>query len=267
MPSDILTTEATIDAAQPAEVARSRRLGTGRILLLVLGSIATLIAIALLVGGGVLLWANSTRDADGFFTTSSERFSTTTYALASENLDLASDAPGWLFGPGRFGDIRLTGEADGPAGELFIGIAAEQDAARYLAGVDHDVATDVNFDSLTPTYVRAAGKRAPALPATQTFWEAYALGPATQELTWELEPGNWTVVVMNADARPGLDVEMSFGANIGFVLAVGLALVSTGGLLLAGGILMIFLGGRRRRADTERPESVGGAPAETARPR
>ena len=52
MPTNTLTVEATSDAAQAAEVARSPRMSTGRILLLVFGSIATLLAIALLAGGG-----------------------------------------------------------------------------------------------------------------------------------------------------------------------------------------------------------------------
>ena len=66
---------------------------TGRILLVVFGAIAAFSGLALGVGGGVLLWAHSTqRDADGFYTTSTERFTTETYALTS-NVDLGQ-APG-----------------------------------------------------------------------------------------------------------------------------------------------------------------------------
>ena len=74
-----------------------------RVLFLAFGSIVTLPALALLAGGGALIWADTKRDDDGFFTTSTERFQTTSFALASDDLDIASDAPGWLFGSGRFG--------------------------------------------------------------------------------------------------------------------------------------------------------------------
>ena len=46
----------------------------GRIALLVVGSLLALIGLGAAAGGGVLLWAHETqRDADGYFTTSTER--------------------------------------------------------------------------------------------------------------------------------------------------------------------------------------------------
>ena len=79
---------------------------TKRILLLTFGSILTLVALALLAGGGALLWVDTKRDADGFYMTSTERFGTTSFALASEDLDAASGVPDWLFGSDRFRPVR-----------------------------------------------------------------------------------------------------------------------------------------------------------------
>ncbi len=59
----------------------------------VLGSIAALIALALLLGGAALIGAHaSARDSDGYYTTGTERLATATYALTAEDIDLGSDA-------------------------------------------------------------------------------------------------------------------------------------------------------------------------------
>jgi hypothetical protein len=53
----------------------------GHVLLLVFGGLATLIALGLLAAGAVLGWAYANdRDADGYFSTSTERLHTPTYA-------------------------------------------------------------------------------------------------------------------------------------------------------------------------------------------
>src|SRR6266545_542985 len=55
-------------------------MSAGRVVLIVLGSIGALLGLALLVGGGVLLWSDRTQREDGYVTTSTERFATSTYA-------------------------------------------------------------------------------------------------------------------------------------------------------------------------------------------
>ena len=81
--------------------------GFVRALLAVLGSLGLLAGLAMLVGGGFLLWAEATqRDDDGFFSTSTERLSTPSYALTEEGLDVDLGEEGdWLFEPGRLGTI------------------------------------------------------------------------------------------------------------------------------------------------------------------
>ena len=76
----------------PPSPARSRW-GAGRIILLVLGSLATLFALVLLATAGVLLWAHTQRDADGYFHTGAHSFSTPSYALESDDLDIDSEDP------------------------------------------------------------------------------------------------------------------------------------------------------------------------------
>src|SRR5687768_6660362 len=103
-------------------------MSAGRVVLLVIGSLIGLIGLGLAAGGGTLIWAHETqRDEDGFFTTSTERFRSTTFALASDEVDLGAGAgeADWS----DLGDlarvrVRATGDAGRP---LFVGIGPERD--------------------------------------------------------------------------------------------------------------------------------------------
>jgi hypothetical protein len=62
-------------------------------------------------------------------------------------------------------------------------------------------------------------------------------------LVWDPTDGSWTVVVMNADGRPGIDVTADLGARVPALpwIAVGMLVAGTGflvggGLLIAGAI-------------------------------
>lgn len=55
-----------------------RGLGAAQIIFTVTGAIAGLIAIGLLVAGGVVLWGNAQKDDQGYISTASERFDTRT---------------------------------------------------------------------------------------------------------------------------------------------------------------------------------------------
>jgi hypothetical protein len=75
-------------ASEAVETARAGR-GAGGVALIVVGSIAALLAFVLLVGGCAAVVADRTqRDDDGFLMSPTEDFSTATYAIASENADL-----------------------------------------------------------------------------------------------------------------------------------------------------------------------------------
>ena len=65
-----------------------------RILLLVLGSFLALLGLGLGIATAGAGWLVGTqRDDDGYFTTSSERFETATYALTTQEVDLGSPGP------------------------------------------------------------------------------------------------------------------------------------------------------------------------------
>ena len=63
--------------------------GPGRVLVLVGGSLLALIALLMAMAGIALVLAHATaRDSAGFYTSSTERFATQTYALTSEGLQI-----------------------------------------------------------------------------------------------------------------------------------------------------------------------------------
>ena len=226
--------------SEPGERApRAGRRGRG-VVLLVLGSIAALLAFALLAGGCAAVVLDRThRDDDGFLMTPTEDFSTATHAIVSENADLDLDGPDWAT-TDFFGTARIRSESERP---VFVGIAREADVKDYLEGVAHAVVTEVD----EAEYTERPGSAPEGRPADQTFWAASATGAVEQTLEWEPEDGSWNVVVMNADGSRGVAAELSIGGELDPLVWIGAGLLVGGGLLAAAAALAITAGARRRR--------------------
>ncbi len=228
--------------------------------LIVVGTIVGLIGLALLAGGGTLLWANQTqRDDDGYVTSRTVIVADDGRAIATENLDLG-DLPG---GSGRWADLRI--RATGAGGRpVFVGIGPRDDVQRYLADVQHAELTDVDLDPFRPTYRQRTGTRTPAPPDTQGFWVARGLGSGQQTLRWGVDDGNWQMVAMNADGSAGVALNASLGVKFAHVVKVVIGLLVGGSLMLGGGILMIVFGGRRRDGPPQGEHAADGTAAGTA---
>jgi len=239
-------------AAGPQTPAPPSRWTAGRIVMLVMGSLLALLALAVIGSGAYGLWLHTTQRADGYVMTSSERFATGEYALATRTLHLSSDVPSFLYGRDWLGDVRIRGESENPARALFIGIGRKADVDRYLAGVAHTEVTDVDSSvfgsTYRPSYTARPGGAPATPPARERFWVARAAGQGTQALTWSVKPGRWSVVVMRADASRGVSADLAAGAKLPALLWVSITLLGVGLLLLGGGAALIWFGGRERRA-------------------
>jgi hypothetical protein len=204
----------------------------GKIALLVTGIVLALIGFGAAVGGGGILWADSTyRGTDGYLTSPPYQLQTDGYALTAQEIHLDTPTPGdWLWF-NRF-EVRfdVASTTDAP---VFIGVAPRADADTYLADVAHAEVARLGIRSDDITYRAVPGTRAPSAPDAQGFWEASAAGTGPQTMTWLTEPGTWAIVVMNADATPGVTVEATMSAQAGFLLPLGVGLL-VGGLLLLG---------------------------------
>jgi hypothetical protein len=226
-----------------------------RIAAVVSGGLLALVALGVLVAGGALFWADGQKDDQGYLKTHSHRFATTTYAIATDNLDVNSGDPDWITTTDRFGKIRLQARShDGKP--VFVGIARAADVSRYLGGTAHAALTDVDFDPFHADYRAIGGDRRPAAPAEQHIWAASAHGAGAQTLTWDVEHGNWSVVVMNDDASAGVDVGVSAGANVPILSTLAWGVTGGGLVLLTAAGAILFLGLRTPRSSGE-PGPVG----------
>jgi hypothetical protein len=212
----------------------------GQIVLLVIGSLLALVAAACLLGGAAALLANVLRDDDGFFTSPSERFASTTYAITHEPVQL-SETPQWVFDDLAVGDVRITAESEQP---VFIGIADEADVDRYLSGVAYDEVRELDYRPFSVEYDGSPGGAPRGAPTSERFWVASAAGSGTTSLDWKLEQGDWRAVVMNADGSRGVTAELEFGADTPLLWWIGGALLGLGLLVGGAAAAMIALGAR-----------------------
>jgi hypothetical protein len=67
-------------------------------------------------------------------------------------------------------------------------------------------------------------------------------------VTWDPTGGSWSVVVMNIDGDPGVDVRADLGATLPPLVWISVGLLLFGLVLLAGGLLLVV--GAIRRART-----------------
>jgi len=209
-----------------------------------LGVLALVVAVVGLVGGAALIAVQATqRDSDGYYQSGTTRLATPTHGFTSEGLDIGSDGPTWLFRRARLGTIRVT--ATGTAATpIFVGVARKTAVDRYLGRVAHDEVTDFEVDPLSVTSTRHPGSKAPAPPTEQPFWASSESGSGRQTLTWPVERGDWSVVVMNADGGPGVSSGVSVGAKLGFLLWLGIGVVAVGAIFAVAGSAAILMGRR-----------------------
>jgi len=213
----------------------------GRILALAAGSVLLLISLALIAGSGTLIWADNEQVHSGYVTTSTATYATRGYALASDSIN--------LHGLGLFVDeVRIRITSSDPSRPLFAGIAATGDVERYLGDVGY---TTVHGHDVTDH----PGTGVPAAPAAALPWAARAQGTGTLTLTWVSRGGDWTVVVMNTDARPGLAVRAETGISAMALPWMATELLAAGLLTgVAAGVLIVVpvrLASRRGSAASE----------------
>ena len=217
----------------------------GRIAAVVIGSLGILIGLALGAAGGAAVWAHSTqRDSAGFYTSPDNYLSTTGYAITAA-VDFGHQPAGrdWVV-TSLVDQVRI--HASSSAGTpLFIGIAPTAEVNSFLAGVAHEEVTDLSFGPWTTLTRAVPGSQPAGLPGNWGSWVRWTSGTASQTLTWTPRSGQWSAVVMNADASPGVTVAATVAAKTGVLLPVGLGLGGFGLLLLIGASLLLAFGLRR----------------------
>jgi hypothetical protein len=230
------------------------------IALVVTGALASLFAVGLLAVGGVALWGDSQKDSDGYLSTDTHQFETGTRALATENLDVDLGDGDFIAESDDLGKVRVQVDSRGDD-PVFVGIARTSDVEDYLAGVSHSTLTDVQTSPFEAEYDGHAGDRRPGAPADSHIWAASEHGSGKQTLNWEIEDGDWSVVVMNANGSAGVDADISTGAKLPFLSALGWTALGSGGFVLIVGVALLVMGIRRPSSPSGTAPVTGAAPA------
>lgn len=220
----------------------------GRTAIVIIGALIGLFAIGLLIGGGGLLWANETqRDADGFFSTDEFTMSTESFALTSSEIDLGADPSDW-FPSGRLATVRLEVEsADGQP--IFVGIGPTDDVEDFLDDVAVSEVVRVTGGG-NVVYRNVPGTTPPSTPTDQGFWAASAEGSGPQTITWDLEQGSWSVVIMGADAAQGVTVATTAAAQTDLLVWIAGGLIAVGLILGVVAVVTIVAAVAARRSPT-----------------
>jgi hypothetical protein len=242
-------------------------MSAGKIVLLVFGAIILLLALALMAGGGALVWLDKGHsDSEGFITTNTIHLERGSYAIITKPADIDLESGWWLGDRHHIATIKVKGSSEDPQKQIFIGIADEADVQAYLSGVGYDEIRDFRVHPFRVEYTNHPGNSAPAAPTSQTFWVVSEHGPGTQTLEWQLETGNWVLVLMNADGSAGVNVSGSIGVKAPWVFWVGIGLLLGGIVLLIIGVGLILLATRRQRITSATGAGPGGAAISDKKP-
>jgi len=226
---------------QPPRGRRSGWTG-GRVVSVVAGSLLGLIVLALVAAGVAGLVWNGTQRDDRYLTSSTVAFHSGGYAVSGDRVRVGGDVD-WGWQDNLLGKVRVRVTPADPARPIFVGIAATGDVLRYLSGVAWSRVQRIGDSHVE--YTDISGGAAPGLPAATPIWQAQAQGTGTQAVTWRVQGGDWSVVVMNADSSRGIAFRADAGATVPWLLWVGIGTLVLAVLLATASIALITIPVRR----------------------
>jgi hypothetical protein len=231
---------AQIVQPSPAPTAQHRApMGGGRITLIVLGAMAALLGLVLMIVAAVLGGVGRLGD-DSYLETRPGRLTTETYAVTVPGVNIDLTGPEVAFARDLFGTVRVQATGNAADVPLFIGIGPSDDVAAYLSGVGHAELTDVDTDPFRAEYDTVDGD-APGAPEEQEFWAVSDSGTGERTLDWDVAPGLWTVVVMNADGSAGVDADVTLGGSMRILGLAAAGVLAAGVVILVLGVLLIVI--------------------------
>lgn len=227
----------------PPDVADEAVQGRRRTTVILVGSVLVVAGLVLIYNFGLASLAHSPAFRDHNLT-DPFTIEVSSHAVVSDDVELLrwNTMPDFVSPPE---DVRVEGVAAG-SGSLFMGIAPADAVAGYLDGVAHDEITkwDSTQDDIEyVVYTRNEGAADPGAPETEGFWVASVSGNGELALDWTIENGEWALVIMNADASPGVAADVRFGtATLAMLLPIGMASLAVGlAALISGGRMVTSL--------------------------
>ncbi|MFI7482399.1 DUF4389 domain-containing protein [Kocuria sp. M1R5S2] len=254
----------------------------GHWVLLVLGALLTVLGLGATIGGAVLVGADAAQREGRYLTGEMQRHQSTGYALTTPSVVIDPGEAGMPRVPvvGDLASVQVRATPVVPDQEIFIGIAEAADVSAYLQDVPQTSLGDVSWgaagdrsgsqpwsdDDDDDDQRTTSGTRVLPEPTAQDFWAASASGTGTQEITFDLQPGQWSLVVMNADASRPVWVDLQPGARSELLGPIGSGLLIGGLIGLVLGIPLLLLGtrGLGRDIDPDRTHKSHGPGAALA---
>jgi|LSQX01.2.fsa_nt_gb hypothetical protein len=203
---------------------------------------------------------------DRLYSDSSGFFSTATHTVGSNGFVLTvPDVNGQLSGRWQSwglshaqATVRVTGSSRLPT-PVFIGVAPTAQVSKYVSGVARDRITSIDLRAGSVEYDHVDGTVLPGDPAKQDIWVAEVGGAGSQTLEWELQDGDWALLVMNGDASAPVAVDVRLSARFDIIEPLIIGLMAGGVAVLALGIVLLVFG-TRRRYSRDRTAGVHPAP-------
>jgi hypothetical protein len=206
-----------------------------------LGCLLLLGSLTLTAAGAAVAIADSThRDAGGYLMSDQVALQAGGYAITSANLEIqgAARLPHRILGSAK---VSVTPKGDVP---VFVGVAKTADVRSYLGGVRR---TQVSVFAEDPVYQEVTGGAPGMAPTKSDIWVAQSAGSRAQTITWPVENGNWTIVVMNADGSRGVSADVATGATVPGIEWIYGGLFAGAGVALLIGLVLLTATVRRTR--------------------
>jgi hypothetical protein len=214
----------------------------GKIIIRVGGITGLIVAVFFLVSGIYFLCQKSTsKDGQGFFSTWNFKVEKNSRAIILEPDGIEFDGQ-WDMG--EIGLFKVIVDTNTPGKELFIGSSLVEDARSYLTGVEYDKVTGLWIFPARADYQRFDGENKLADPVSQDFWVNRRYGTGTNQLTWNPEQDNHSVVFMNADSSAGLDLNVQVKTMVGILFIAGAINIIVGIFILLLSLMAILYAGR-----------------------
>ncbi|QBR91407.1 hypothetical protein [Nocardioides euryhalodurans] len=242
------TTNQDLAAAPPGPEPGRREWGAGRVTALVVGVLLVVVGLGLLAGAAAVRVTDTVfRDSTGYLMSTAVQLSTSRHALVSEDAHLEDGVPAVDLQGRWLGTVKVeasTSDRDG----VFVGIARSADVDAYLDGVGHSVVRElVDTGGGSPRLDTVPGGPPAAAPGERAIWVASAEGPGTRTLTWPVQEGEWTLVVMNADAAAPVEAEVAVGTTAPALEDLAWSLLVAGMLVACAGLVALTAALVRRR--------------------
>ncbi|MFI7582974.1 DUF4389 domain-containing protein [Kocuria sp. M1N1S27] len=249
-------TAAPVPRNAPPSRSGPPRMRAGHWVLLVLGVLLSLLGLGLTIGGAVLAGADAAQRDGRYLTGETERYQSTGYALTSPSVVIDPGGAGMPGVPGveELAGVQVRVTPVVPGQEIFVGIADASDVSSYLQDVPQTSLGNASWSSPGGRGLswtdddelrrQPTGNRTPADPGAQDFWVTSASGTGTQEITFDLQPGQWSLVVVNADTTRPVWVDLQAGARTELLGPFGSGLLIAGLVGLVVGLPLLLLGTR-----------------------